>query len=265
MKSMKWIIGVAVVGVGLGLGTYAIAADSSGQTYTGCLKNGKLDSLALGSSPFAPCSGGATQVQLGNGDVTAVTAGPGLTGGGVGGDLTVSADTSILQARVNGDCTSNRLGTTDASISAIHADGSVTCNPDDAGSAEVISGYADGPTYIPCCDTLEPLRQLVLPAGKYAIVATLDVDSGANLGRTGVRCELHAGADFDRSDVDLGGALGGPPVTERVALTVVHEFTEPSAAVVSCQVDAQIAARWSFLKVTAVRVTSLSNAPLSQP
>jgi hypothetical protein len=269
MKRKNRIAGVALATASaLALAAYAIAADSTaGQTYTGCLKNGKLDSLAIGTSPVAPCAGGATQVQLGNGDVTAVSAGPGLSGGGDGGDITLAADTSILQARVVGSCLGTRVNPGDASISAIHADGSVTCNPDDAGGgAEVIAGYADGPGYLPWGDTLGPVRQLALPKGRYAIVATLDVDSGLNLGRTEARCELRAGGDFDQSDIDLAGALGGAPLSERITLEVVHEFPEAGAAVLSCRSDgAQGPGRWLFLKITALRVSSLSNAPLASP
>ena len=59
------------------------------------------------------------------GDITAVNAGTGLTGGGTSGDVTLNADTSYLQRRVNGFCAAG------SAISTINADGTVVCEPDD--------------------------------------------------------------------------------------------------------------------------------------
>ncbi len=65
------------------------------------------------------------------GDITGVTAGTGLTGGGASGTVTVSADTAYLQRRVTGTCASG------SSIRAISVTGSVTCEPDDVGSGGI--------------------------------------------------------------------------------------------------------------------------------
>jgi hypothetical protein len=192
----------------LAFAAYAVAARHAEavQSYTGCLKNGKLESLAVGTSPLAPCGAGQTQVRLGGGNVTAVTAGAGLVGGGDGGDLSLAADTSCLQKRVT------------------------------------IAYF---------------------PVGR---ASSLDVDEGLNLGFVFVRCELHAGADFDRADIDLAGALNGSPGSGRLALEVVHRFAEPGAAILSCKATQTLGpAGWHFLKITAIRVASLSNGPLSLP
>jgi hypothetical protein len=221
----------------LALAAYAVAARQAATvaSYTGCLKNGKLESVAVGEAPLAPCGTGQTQVRLGGGDVTAVVAGTGLSGGGDQGAVTLAADTAVLQARVAGTCLGGRSNPADASISAIHADGSVLCNPDDAGAGtEVVAGFADGPGSLPSGATPQPLAKLPLPQGRYAISATIGISPGATLGGVFVRCELRAGGDFDRAELDLNGLLelDGPHVG-RVPLNLVHEFAEserPSSA-----------------------------------
>jgi hypothetical protein len=46
----------------------------------------------------------------------------------------------------------------------------------------------------------------------------------------------------------------------------VHEFTEPGAAILSCRGTQTLGpSGWHFLKITAIRVGSLSNGPLSLP
>jgi hypothetical protein len=58
------------------------------------------------------------------GDITGVTAGTGLTGGGLSGDITIDADPTYLQRRVTGTCASGY------SIRNINEDGTVACEFD---------------------------------------------------------------------------------------------------------------------------------------
>jgi hypothetical protein len=237
----------------LALAAYAAAArqDATVASYTGCLKNGKIESVAVGDTPLAPCGGGQTQLRLSGGDITSVSAGSGLTGGGVNGELTLAVDPAAVQTRVGENCL--RL---DASISAIHQDGTVICNPDDTGP-DVFAGFADGPVPLPPAFPPPSIAQLAQPVGNYAIIATLDVAAAAgnDFGIAG-SCELHAGADFDRTRFVTS-------YSSRLALQVVHEFTDPGDAVVSC--NSIGAGEWSFLKITATRVANLSNGPLTLP
>jgi hypothetical protein len=255
------VLAVAAAGA-LALSAYAVAAGSDPiPSYSGCLKNGKLESLAIGDAPIASCSSGSTQVRLSGGDITGVSAGFGLRGGGDNGNLILTVDASTMQRRVSGRCNGNLLS--DASITAINDDGSVVCNSDDTGpSTDVFSGFYDGPVDLPDANPQpQPIAQLPLPPGKYAIVATLNLGSPSEFG-VAVECQLSAGADIDKGDVIMDEHAEEPIVETRQTLQVVHAFAAPGAAVVSC--SSFIAGGfWSLLKITATRVANLSNQPLT--
>ena len=74
----------------------------------------------------------------GGGDITGVTAGAGLSGGGATGDVSLSVDTTAIQARVTGSCPAG------SAIASIAANGTVTCEADDVGGSGDITGVAAG-------------------------------------------------------------------------------------------------------------------------
>jgi len=87
--------------------------------------------LCIGSDCRTSWPSGGTG---GSGDITAVLAGTGLSGGGTSGDVTLSTDTSYLQRRVANTCPAG------SAIRAILVDGTVTCETVGGGGGGVIGG-----------------------------------------------------------------------------------------------------------------------------
>ncbi|MBK9035836.1 MAG: hypothetical protein IPL61_32075 [Myxococcales bacterium] len=75
---------------------------------------------------------------VGTGDITAVTAGAGLTGGDITGAVTLAVDPSYVQRRINASCPAGQA------IRAIAVDGTVTCEVDDVGGSGGITGVTAG-------------------------------------------------------------------------------------------------------------------------
>jgi hypothetical protein len=107
----------------------------------------------------------------------------------------------------------------------------------------------------------ETLVTLPLPAGSYVIVAKAWIENDAGTGESSVECDLTAEGDFDRGTValqeqGLSGAEDGI-----MHLQVVHTFAGAGASTLDCVNNGGGSTRARFVKVTAIQVGALTNAP----
>jgi hypothetical protein len=113
------------------------------------------------------------------------------------------------------------------------------------------------------------IKKLLLPAGKYAIFAKIhvrfvEIYSALN----NVECELRAESDVDSgifADID-----GGEVPSTTMSFMLVHEFTGEGFVELACHdsgddQDIDFSdAEWSNLRITAIRLGSFENVPLTR-
>jgi hypothetical protein len=111
----------------------AASAETVGDVAAGDLQR-RITGTCTGQVMTAVAADGTVTCEpAGVGDITAVTAGAGLTGGGTAGDVILAANFSAVQARVATTCAAG------SSIRAIAADGGVTCQPDTDSGGDITS------------------------------------------------------------------------------------------------------------------------------
>jgi hypothetical protein len=133
----------------------------------------------------------------GSGDITAVAAGTGLSGGGTSGDVTLSVNTTSIQSRVSGTCAAG------SSIRVVNSDGTVTCETDDA--ATIATSVNESGISI---STISPGAELIsnrisVPGpGKVMAIVTGSVylSVPGSGGQYMIRFKLNSGSTVDTSE-----------------------------------------------------------------
>ena len=172
---------VAVV-IAAGFGYAAVAADN--QTYTGCLQNGDMTNVAIGSTPFRACPKNATQISWSQ------TGPPGTPGtnGANGVSVTSATEAAGANCADGGSKFTAANGVTFACNGAKGDKGDV--GP--AGSAAVYRNYG-GPLQSIAPGTTQTVASLTLPTGTYTLTATAEI-TGAGGGETFFgRCSFDPG------------------------------------------------------------------------
>ena len=127
------------------------------------------------------------------GDITGVTAGTGLSGGGTSGTVTLDANTTYLQRRVTGACAPG------SSISKVYEDGTVVCETDDVGITSESDPKVGGITlnYIPKWN------------GSTLVTGAIYDNGNVGIGTTAPGSKLHiSGGSWDLTNTEGDFKIG---------------------------------------------------------
>jgi hypothetical protein len=138
----------------------------------------------------------------------------------------------------------------------------LTGEPGPAGVGPAFSARRD--EAVPMLVTSGPTVTLSVPEpGSYVILAKTNA-TGANdlaFGAVLITCTLVAGDDKDAANANESKGQGqNVPSTQTLSLQVVHTFTAPGTAVLTC---AGWGGRVETSKVTAIRVSSVTSRPVT--
>ncbi len=193
-------------GTGLTLAGTTFSAD------TAYLQRRVSGTCAAGSAVRTVAADGTVTCEAtGSGDISAVAAGAGLTGGGTSGDVTLSVDPLVAQLRVHGTCAEGNA------IRVVRSDGLVTCEAVGSGDISAVTagtGLAGGGTSGDVTLSVDPLVAQLRVQGTCAEGNAIRVVRSDGL----VTCEAVGSGDI--SAVTAGTGLAGGGTSGDVTLSV---------------------------------------------
>jgi hypothetical protein len=135
------------------------------------------------------------------------------------------------------------------------------------GPSDAFAGFKNGPVSVPFSTTAYTiLAHLTLPAGKYVIFGTTNITNNAGSGYTDARCQLAASTgDFDEAEVALEDVnVVGSAHAGSMAMNVVADMSAAAGSVdLRCRNEGTGVSNARFIKISAIRVGTLSNTALS--
>jgi hypothetical protein len=152
------------------------------------------------------------------GDVTGVTVGTGLTGGGSSGDVTLNVDTGQIQTRVTGTCPSG------SAIQQIDATGNVTCQTDTNSGGDVsgvtagtgLTGGGGSGDVILSVNTSEIQTRVTGTCSSGSAIQQIDATGN-------VTCQTDTNSGGTVTSVVTGAGLTGGPITSTGTITIAPD------------------------------------------
>jgi hypothetical protein len=253
-------LAVATTAAVMAWAALGVAQDPSVAEYTGCLRtrgnaNGTIYALTTGSVPMVPCMSSEIQIHLSGGDITSVIAGDGLVGGSSNGAATLSLQSSYQLPQT---CAAGQITTWNGA--------GWVCGSDQTSAGFAVSAQVN-PTFgdrqdVP--NSFDTIGHIDLPAGSYAISAKVNLISSTGDTFSSVECRLIAEDDVDEGNL---GDTDGDNLRGEITLQLAHEFSSPGAASVVCTDNESSedptynGAAWNNLRITAIRLGSLTSGP----